>query len=128
LLCGGWNGKIIYTNDGGDNWRFRSKGLSLSITSVSFIDEYNGWALTGNNGIMKTTNGGDDWTLYPSGTNNWLFLYIFCFLKKLDMLPVHGTVIKTTDGGINWFDMPKIGERDDYGIKFFDEIRFDWYK
>ncbi|MDH3267924.1 MAG: YCF48-related protein [Ignavibacteria bacterium] len=61
----GWGsgGKLLRTNDGGQNWTDISD--TLSIVCSYFIDNNTGWACTkryeGNDHILKTTNGGQEW-------------------------------------------------------------------
>jgi photosystem II stability/assembly factor-like uncharacterized protein len=54
----GAHGLILYSSDGGYNWSPQLSNTTVTLNSVSFIDELNG-VIGGDSGtVLKTTNGG----------------------------------------------------------------------
>jgi photosystem II stability/assembly factor-like uncharacterized protein len=67
LVVAGEQGLIIYSDDKGASWRQANVPVSVTITSVFFIDAEHGWA-TGHQGvILNTTDGGQNWLLQFRG-------------------------------------------------------------
>ena len=61
---------IFKTTDGAESWSSQTFSEDLSLSSIYFSDEMNGWAAGGQNGsavLLKTTDGGENWEYdYPS--------------------------------------------------------------
>jgi photosystem II stability/assembly factor-like uncharacterized protein len=66
----GQRGVILYSHDGGQTWQPQTSGYQYTLSSVSFVDERNGWAVGGttipythrSEGIvLRTTDGGAQW-------------------------------------------------------------------
>lgn len=57
----GEDGRIIYTEDGGQNWSDRSPMPGVSLRAVTFINENTGWAVGENGVILHTLDGGYFW-------------------------------------------------------------------
>lgn len=67
LVAVGEQGLIIHSKDKGANWQQASVPVSVTITSVFFIDADKGWA-TGHQGvILETTDGGQSWNVQFRG-------------------------------------------------------------
>jgi photosystem II stability/assembly factor-like uncharacterized protein len=67
LVATGEQGLIIHSTDKGATWQQANVPVSVTITSVFFIDSENGWA-TGHQGvILNTTDGGQNWQLQFRG-------------------------------------------------------------
>ena len=66
----GWDGTILKTTNGGENWVSQSIGAGM-LSSVYFTDNQTGW-VTMNATILTTTNGGESWNSQSSGTVNGL--------------------------------------------------------
>ena len=100
----GWNGTILKTTDGGDNWTPKITGTSANLTSVTFANDGNtGWAVGWNGTILKTTDGGDNWTPKITGTSANLTSVTFANDRNTGWaVGWNGTILKTTDGGDNW--------------------------
>ncbi len=62
---------IFKTTDGGETWSSEIFSEDLSLSSIYFSDDMNGWASGGQDGssvLLKTTDGGENWEYdYPSG-------------------------------------------------------------
>jgi len=67
LVAVGEQGLIIYSDDHGANWTQAGVPVSVTITSVFFIDADRGWA-TGHQGVILVTgDGGRNWSLQFRG-------------------------------------------------------------
>jgi photosystem II stability/assembly factor-like uncharacterized protein len=61
IVAVGEYGLIIFSDDQGKNWQQASVPVSVSLTSVFFVNDTSGWA-TGHQGvILHTRNGGKNW-------------------------------------------------------------------
>ena len=123
----GTDGTIIQTTDGGENWSVQQSGTTVSLNSIFFSDENNGWAVEGfidaispTGGwwwntldepatILHTINGGATWDEQTSGIA--IALHDVCFTDNSNGIIVGGqrrnnsiecVILKTTDGGENW--------------------------
>ena len=83
-------------------WIRQKIDASSSLNKIYFVDQENGWILTGRNTIFRTTNGGNEWN--PVQTD-----YVFWqtkFVNKDVGFAITGDyaqyVCKTTNGGITW--------------------------
>ncbi|MFC1572155.1 WD40/YVTN/BNR-like repeat-containing protein [Candidatus Eisenbacteria bacterium] len=103
----GSGGRILLTDDGGENWRMVRYGARVSehLYDVHFIDELNGW-VTGLGGILRTTDGGETWTMagpYRSGMGYITgFAIHFLDLEHGWLAGQDGDLRRTSDGGENW--------------------------
>jgi len=67
LVAVGEQGLIIYSTDKGTSWQQAKVPVSVTVTSVFFINAETGWA-TGHQGvILNTTDGGQNWQLQFRG-------------------------------------------------------------
>ncbi|MCC6864756.1 MAG: T9SS type A sorting domain-containing protein [Ignavibacteria bacterium] len=104
-VCG--NTTYIYkTTDGGINWKWQHGGsFGGAFTSISFIDNNNGWALNLElYRLYKTTNSGNNWILSDSLTD--CFNAHDIFFTSLNTGYVSGDcgqMFKTTNSGLNWY-------------------------
>lgn len=104
----GRDGLILHTSSGGAGWGTQPGPVSGTLTSVSFVDENNGWAVSMSNWgqIIHTTNGGVTWVKQTGSLGNvsGMPLYDVFFIdeNKGWAVGLEAAVIKTTDGGTNW--------------------------
>jgi photosystem II stability/assembly factor-like uncharacterized protein len=99
----GSNGIILNTNNGGLSFSQQNSGTSQYISSISFLDEFNGFAAGGDSSgiVLKTINGGITWTPELNNIEKQRALYFF----NKDMGFVagdSGIMRKTTDAGQSW--------------------------
>jgi len=135
-------GSMFITSDNlGENWNLNSHpaGVSYDLTSVYFIDSFNGFIGGSCKSILKTTDGGINWSLkYINDTTTPYFNTTdFCFLGDSTgfALTEDGLLFKTINLGDDWtvidLDLPygnkfsKINEQTAY-ITNFDPN--SWYK
>jgi len=97
----GWavgnEGAIIKTEDGGNNWIYKSGRLY----SVFFINSNIGWAV-GNGFIIKTIDGGKTWITQKSPVKDDFFSICFIDSNNGWITGAGGILLKTIDGGSTW--------------------------
>ncbi|MBA4850285.1 YCF48-related protein [Emticicia sp. BO119] len=105
----GFNGQVIKTTDGGNNWVNKNiTGVSPftpPLTDVFGINSTTAWAVGDRNTkVFKTTNGGDTWTDVFTGTFNSSGFRTVFFLNQNEgwIAGDYGIIRKTTNGGVNW--------------------------
>jgi hypothetical protein len=94
----GYNGSILRTTNGGQNWIIQQTSVSLIYREIKFIDENYGW-IVGYGTILRTSDGGISWHSNNYVTNNSLFS-----IHVLDSLTAwtvgsQGTILHTKNGG-----------------------------
>ena len=94
-------GVILSTTDEGASWSSLSIG-SNSLTSVSFVNAMDGWAVGLNGTILATTNGGMSWSPQTSGTMQELDGVAFANANDGWAVGAVGTILFTTNGGATW--------------------------
>lgn len=99
-------GCVIYTKNGGRDWKLWQSDSNVIMLSVSFVDSLRGWVSAEHCAIYKTTDGGESWTHstipeYPPGDirftdslNGWVGSRNTTDLRH------------TTDGGNTWDTVP----------------------
>ena len=100
-ICSAQN--IVNTNDGGSTWNSVFFPDAITLYSLSFIDQINGFAVGLYGEIYKTTDGGVNWKKkfdrVPFFTAN------SCFFLKPEVGFIGtdgGEIIKTTNAGEDW--------------------------
>lgn len=112
----GWaansNGKIIFTQNGGDSWVEQLSDDEVYFRCLGFADDKTGWAgtLTSGKRLFQTSDGGQNWTRVNSLPGNQPSAICGISVVSKDVVYASGTnfpnrptgVYKTTDGGANW--------------------------
>ena len=57
----GEKGTILYTEDGGKNWKTQNSGTEARLNKMQFIDEKQGWVVGNEGTFLRTKNGGKKW-------------------------------------------------------------------
>ena len=116
-----WRATIYRTTDAGINWISQLQDtFQVSLSSVYFIDENNGWAL-GNNLILHTTNGGYNWIKQSSDTLYNEFNTVH-FTDLNNGYAVGSAILRTTNGGSDWVLQPTPTFLPLYGVSLTDSI------
>lgn len=102
---------LLFTKDGGANWKKVPAPELTSSSCISFIDAQRGWAISniaGKGKVLRTRDGGRRWSIIStlkSGDPGWHFT-VASNIVFTDQL--HGWIIEafstwyTFDGGVNW--------------------------
>lgn len=94
------------TTNGGASWSNATSGLTGTMQSMFFIDEFTGWAVGLTGRIFKTTDGAGSWTQQVSTTTSFLQDVQFLDADTGYVASGAGYLLKTVDGGANWAQMP----------------------
>jgi photosystem II stability/assembly factor-like uncharacterized protein len=115
----GFNGKILFTSNGGLNWSSQTSGTAQTLFNVDFPSALNGFIIGSLNTFLKTTNGGLNWI--SLGVVNMTSTNDIDFIDNNTgyVCGADGDVSRTTNGGVNWtkFD---ITTNDLFEIKAID--------
>jgi photosystem II stability/assembly factor-like uncharacterized protein len=100
----GYNGKLFYTSDGGDNW-IPKEIFSIDFGSISIPDE-NSIFISGNTGeLVKSTDAGETWIISNIRPGNSYYenheVKFFSATNGYSFRQ-NESLLKTTDGGLNW--------------------------
>lgn len=125
----GYNGAVVRTSTGGDQWEYVNTGFHDLFIRFSFADLQNGWAMSfRDNKVFRTIDGGSHWSkvadldsLY-SGTYHDIH-----FVNDTLGFVVGGSgrILRTTDGGLTWNPVPSSTNLAIYCIDFLDET-YGW--
>jgi len=67
LIAVGERGVIVLSDDNGRSWRQVQVPVSVSLSSVQFVDAKRGWAVGHAGTVLATVDGGEHWSLQLSG-------------------------------------------------------------
>lgn len=109
IVAVGDHGVILLSDDGGKS--FRQAGTvptRATLTSVSFVDDRQGWAAGHWGVILHTTDGGENWTLQRDDLHSDRPLWTVWFKDARNGLAagLWGLVLRTGDGGAHWDAVP----------------------
>ncbi|WP_227816283.1 WD40/YVTN/BNR-like repeat-containing protein [Nitrogeniibacter aestuarii] len=105
IVAVGDRGVILLSDDDGKRYRqARSVPVGATLTSVSFIDEKNGWAVGHWGAILRTTDGGESWTQQrlDVAEDRPLFAVHFTDAQHGVAVGLWSLVLRTDDGGAHW--------------------------
>lgn len=68
LVAVGERGLVLLSDDQGNSWQQAALPVSVTLTSVSFVDAHNGWAVGHFGMVLHTTNGGNSWQVQLDGS------------------------------------------------------------
>ena len=103
----GWivgdNGRILFTESGGEVWGNQSSNTTTNLRSVWFTGAEDGWVVGRNGTILHTTNGGTNWSRISNpGASEDLNDVEFLTTEMGFVVGDGGVILKTTDRGDNW--------------------------
>lgn len=105
IVAVGDHGVVLLSDDDGATFRqAHAVPTQALLTSISFIDDRQGW-IAGHDGVvLHTSDGGDDWSLQHEDTDGDKPLFSIAFSDAQHGLAVglFGTAIRTADGGASW--------------------------
>ncbi|MGH7858245.1 MAG: WD40/YVTN/BNR-like repeat-containing protein, partial [Candidatus Binatia bacterium] len=69
----GYGGRILRSEDGGENWVRVEAPTDRMLARVAFADRERGWVVGQEGVVLHTSDGGRSWRAQESGTKNHLF-------------------------------------------------------
>jgi photosystem II stability/assembly factor-like uncharacterized protein len=108
LVVVGDHGVVLLSDDDGKSFRqARSVPSRAPLTSVSFADARNGWAVGHWGVILHTSDGGENWVLQRSdtGVDRPLFSVHFTDAEHGLAVGLWSLVLATRDGGKTWSEV-----------------------
>jgi len=101
----GWvideDGKIIYTEDGGNNFSVQYNDSTKVLGSLCIVDNENGWAVGDTGLILNTSDGGSTWGVQTCGDSS--NLNSVCFTDLENGWAAGGVALfHTSNGGNTW--------------------------
>ena len=97
----GTSGTLLYTQDGGINWRLQESGTQQDLRGIAFVNEQIGWVVGNGGTILSTKNGGQNWESQESAVGP-LHKVFFLDEKEGWIGGDGGTLLYTKDGGKKW--------------------------
>ena len=101
----GWiaGNKILYTVNGGVNWiQQYDVGTDDQLSNIKFVNQFTGWAVGKNGGILCTTNCGANWYWQEKITNKNITGISIVSPSIVYVAGNSGIILKTTSGGNVW--------------------------
>jgi len=103
-------GIVLFTNDGGFNWR-STQGVNWSKNSgdilpplwdIAFLDRFRGFVVGEEGTILQTLNGGRSWNREPSPTGKHLQSICFDGMGNGWIVGQDGIILESNDNGASW--------------------------
>jgi len=101
VAAGDW-GKILLTEDGGENWVDVSLEEDILLYGIEFVSSNEGWMAAETGALFHTLDGGKTWDKRESGEFYTFFGISFDGKGNGVAVGVEGAVYHTSDGGNNW--------------------------
>jgi serine/threonine-protein kinase len=98
----GWNGTILRTTDGGDNWFSIGKMTEKYLKAVDFNASGDGVLVGGGGTIMISSDAGKSWREKESYTTESLFDVKFLDESTVIAVGSRGAVVISKDAGDSW--------------------------
>ena len=111
----GEGGTVLLSDDAGAQWQQAAVPVSVTLTSVSFVDAQRGWAVGHSGVILATTDGGKTWTKQidasgiarpaggaAGGAGDPLLDVHFTDASNGLAVGAFGLALRTRDGGKTW--------------------------
>lgn len=67
VVAAGERGIVVYSDDASASWRQAAVPVSVSLTSLRFVNERDGWAVGHGGVVLRTRDGGKSWTRQLDG-------------------------------------------------------------
>ena len=99
------NGAVIWTSDGGENWKALSLGMAVPpILSIHFRhDTITGYAVGAGGALFKTVDGGTNWQRLDSRTTGDLHaVRFFDDANRGIIAGQNGTILVSEYAGFDW--------------------------
>jgi photosystem II stability/assembly factor-like uncharacterized protein len=108
LVGVGARGMVLLSDNDGQSWhQAKSVPVLSTLTSVSFADAQNGWAVGHDGAIIHTSDGGENWILqhFDSSTDRPLFSVHFLDSSHGVAVGLWSLILITSNGGATWSEV-----------------------
>jgi photosystem II stability/assembly factor-like uncharacterized protein len=124
LLATGYDGIILRSSDGGENFVQVVSGVGngIDLWGVQMINDTLGFVCGLNQTLLKTIDGGLTWQPVNAGLNTHYWALDFLNEQYGMIVCGGGKVLKTTDGGTNWSQIQAGDTRALYTIDIIDSL------
>lgn len=106
MVAVGEYGDVVLSDDDGKTWRQANKvPVTITLTSVFFIDDKQGWAVGHDTTIIHTVDGGENWTKQYGGGEAQEQALLSVFFRDADhglAVGAFNLAVETSDGGKTW--------------------------
>lgn len=105
IVAVGDRGVVLLSDDGGKSFRqAKAVPTDSTLTSVSFVDDHQGWAVGHWGVVLHSVDGGETWVLQRSDvkSDRPLFAVQFFDPKRGVAVGLWSLVLVTDDGGASW--------------------------
>jgi photosystem II stability/assembly factor-like uncharacterized protein len=105
IVAVGDHGTVLLSDDAGQTWRqAREVPTRVMLTSVSFVDDKQGWAAGHWGVVVHTEDGGETWKLLRTDTSVDQPLFSVYFSDRSNGVAVGlwSLALRTGDGGATW--------------------------
>jgi len=106
LVAVGERGHILVSADAGRSWRQSPVPTRVTLTSLYFVDDRQGWAAGHDATILRTRDGGATWQIVYTDPERDAPILDLWFRDARHGLAVgaYGLILVTSDGGDSWQD------------------------
>lgn len=103
LFAAGDRGEVLVSNDG-VQWAQVATPIRSPLTSITFVDAQNGWAVGHDAVVLHTGDGGKTWQLqnFQPELEKALLDVLFLDTSHGYAVGAYGLFLETTDGGASW--------------------------
>lgn len=107
VVAVGDHGVVLLSDDGISFRQAKHVPVSSGLTSVSFVDERNGWASGHWGVVMNTSDAGETWTIQRIETSVDRPIFSIHFWNSNEGIAVGlwSLILKTNDGGKTWAEV-----------------------
>lgn len=121
MIAGTSWGKILKSADGGKTWVEKHSETGEVFADICFLDNLNGFAVSGHSKIYRTTDGGETWTVSQVGLFKEYTHIHFINSTTGWISGSDGYMLRTTDGGTTWNQVYIGTHQSQNVVYFFDE-------
>jgi len=98
------SGFILYSTNGGNQWRQRATGNIPFLYALDFVDDLTGFTVGEQGAVYATTDAGGTWVPRSTGIVNVLRSVSFSDPMHGLVCGDGGSILRTSDGGEQWLD------------------------